>query len=160
MLTVRAHLQRPMLVGFMACYLAGWTGLLLAPLTLSWLWVTLLGMGMGTFAMALTLFGLRGRTPESVAALSTVAQGVGYAFAGIGPLLVGLLRGLTGGYTGMFVLVYAGVALLFVTGWVVCRERYVDDEVPGLSGRPGPRPAAEVEVAGTEPPVTVRPPRP
>jgi CP family cyanate transporter-like MFS transporter len=159
MFTVRAHLQRPMLAGFMACYLAGWTGLLVAPLTLSWLWATLLGVGMGTFAMALTLFGLRGRTPESVAALSTVAQGLGYAFAGIGPLLVGLLRGLTGGYTGMFVLVYAGVVLLFVTGWVVCRERYVEDEVPGLPGGAGSQPAAEVEVAGTEPPVTMHPPR-
>ena len=26
--TVRQRLQRPMLVGFMCCYLAGWTGLL------------------------------------------------------------------------------------------------------------------------------------
>jgi MFS transporter, CP family, cyanate transporter len=156
-MTVRPRRQRPMLAGFMASYLAGWTGLLLAPLTLTWLWVSLLGVGMGTFAMALTLFGLRGRTPESVAALSTVAQGWGYALAGVGPLLVGLLRGLTGGYTGMFVLVYAGVALLFATGWVICRERYVDDEVPGLTRAAGQEPAGEVEVAGAEPPVTVRP---
>jgi CP family cyanate transporter-like MFS transporter len=159
---VRPHLQRPMLVGFLACYLAGWTGLLVAPLTLTWLWVSLLGLGMGTFAMVLTLIGLRGRRPETVAALSTVTQGWGYALAGIGPLLVGLLRGLTGGYTGMFVLVYVGAALLFVTGWMVCRERYVEDEVPGLPGpgtpEPGARgnaPDAEIEVAGTEPPVTV-----
>jgi MFS transporter, CP family, cyanate transporter len=155
--TVRQRLQRPMLLAFIACYLAGWTGLLLAPLTLTWLWVSLLGLGMGTFAMILALFGLRGRTPESVNALSTVSQGWGYALAGVGPLLVGLLRGITGGYTGMFVLVYVGVGLLLVTGWTICRERYVDDEVPGLAG--GAPSAADdqpvVEVAGAEPAVAL-----
>jgi CP family cyanate transporter-like MFS transporter len=154
--TVRQRLQRPMLVAFICCYFAGWTGLLVAPLTLTWLWVSLLGFGMGTFAMILALFGLRGRTPESVGALSTFAQGWGYAGAAVGPLLVGLLRGLTGSYTGMFVLVYVVTALLLVTGWMICRERYVDDEVPGLAGGT-PIAAAEitVEVAGAEPPVTV-----
>jgi CP family cyanate transporter-like MFS transporter len=154
MAAVRQHLQRPMLLFFVACYLGGWTGLLVAPLTLTWLWVSLLGLGMGTFAMILALFGLRGRTPESVAALSTVAQGWGYAVAGVGPLLVGLLRGITGGYTGMFVLVYAGVGLLLLTGWVICRERYVEDEVPGLAG-PVPTDRTVVEVAGAEPAVTL-----
>jgi CP family cyanate transporter-like MFS transporter len=153
--TVRQRLQRPMLVAFICCYLVGWTGLLVAPLTLTWLWVSLLGLGMGTFAMILALFGLRGHTPESVGALSTVAQGWGYALAGVGPLLVGLLRGLTGGYTGMFVLVYVGAALLLVTGWTICRERYVDDEVPGLGAGPPERETA-VEVAGAEPPITLR----
>jgi CP family cyanate transporter-like MFS transporter len=154
--TVRQRLQRPMLVGFMACYLMGWTGLLLAPLTLTWLWVCLLGVGMGSFAMVLALFGLRGRTSESVAALSTASQGWGYAMAAAGPLLVGLLRGVTGGYTGMFVLVYVGVGLLFVSGWAICRERYVDDEVPGLvSGTPSPADEPLVEVAGAEPAVTL-----
>ncbi|PZA21545.1 MFS transporter [Modestobacter versicolor] len=153
---VRQRLQRPMLLAFVACYLAGWTGLLLAPLTLTWLWVSLLGLGMGTFAMILALLGMRARTPESVGALSTVVQGWGYALAGVGPLLVGLLRGLTGGYTGMFVLVYAGVGLLLVTGWLICRERYVDDEVPGLvSGGSARADQPDVEVAGAEPAVTV-----
>jgi CP family cyanate transporter-like MFS transporter len=158
--TVRQRLQRPMLLAFVACYLAGWTGLLVAPLTVTWLWVSLLGIGMGTFAMVLALFGLRGRTPESVAALSTFAQGWGYAAAGLGPLLIGLLRGATGSYTGLFVLVYAGVALLLLAGWSVCRERYVDDEVPGLpvtgaDAQADDEPDTDVEVAGAEPPVTV-----
>jgi CP family cyanate transporter-like MFS transporter len=154
--TVRQRLQRPMLVGFICCYLAGWTGLLLAPLTLTWLWVSLLGLGMGTFAMVLALIGLRGRTPESVAALSTVAQGWGYALAVVGPLLVGLLRGLTGGYTGMFVIAYVTTALLLVSGWAICRERYVDDEVPGLRGGAAAPDGPVVEAAGVEPAVSVR----
>jgi CP family cyanate transporter-like MFS transporter len=155
--TVRQHWQRPMLGGFIVCYLAGWTGLLLAPTAAAWLWMSLLAVAMGTFPMILALFGLRGRTAESVGALSTFAQGVGYALAGVGPLLVGLLRGVTGGYGGMFVLVYTGVVLLAVVGWFVTKQRYVDDEVPGLPAGPAVG-ETEVEVAGAEPPVRVAPP--
>jgi MFS transporter, CP family, cyanate transporter len=155
--TVRQHWQRPMLAGFVVCYLAGWTGLLLAPLTATWLWMTLLAIAMATFPMILALISLRGRTPESVGALSTFSQGWGYAIAGVGPLLVGLLRGATGGYTGMFVLVYAVVALLAVVGWYVCRERFVDDELAGLPAAPVGTPDPEIEVAGAEPPVSVQP---
>jgi CP family cyanate transporter-like MFS transporter len=158
-LTVRPHLQRPLLLFFMACYTAGWIGLWVAPLSAPWLWMTLLAVGLGTFAMVLTLMGLRARTPETTAALSTVVQGWGYVLAGAGPLLVGVLRGATGGYTGMFVLVLAGVVGLTATGWLVTRQRYVDDEVPGWSSD---RACDEVlEVAGAEPPARapVGPPR-
>ena len=154
---VRQSWQRPMLVGFIACYLVGWTGLLVAPLTLTWVWMSMLGIGMGTFAMVLSLLGLRARTPETVNALSTVVQGWGYAIAAAGPVLVGLLRGLTGGYTGMFVLVYAGVAGLLVTGWLVCADRQVDDEVPGLQGPTAPIDPPAVEAAGVESPVVLEP---
>nr|WP_275585958.1 MFS transporter [Geodermatophilus sabuli] len=152
-LSVRPHLQRPMLAGFGVCYVVGWLGLLLAPTTLPWLWMSILAIGLGTFAMVLTLIGLRARTPETTAALSTVVQGWGYLLAGAGPLLVGVLRGATGSYAGMFVIVLTGVAVLMVTGWFVTRPRFVDDEVPGWSsaGRHGD----VIEVAGTEPPVTV-----
>jgi CP family cyanate transporter-like MFS transporter len=156
-LTVRPRLQRPLLCFFMSCYVAGWVGLWLAPLAAPWLWMTLLALGMGTFAMVLTLMGLRARTPETTATLSTVAQGWGYLLAGAGPLLVGVLRGTTGDYTGMFVLMLAGVVGLTVTGWLVTRQRYVDDEVPGWSSA---RECEDVlEVAGAEAPASthVRP---
>jgi MFS transporter, CP family, cyanate transporter len=152
-LTVRPHLQRPLLAGFGVCYVAGWVGLLVAPVTVPWLWMTLLALGLGTFAMVLTLIGMRARTPETTSALATVTQGWGYLLSGAGPLLVGVLRGSTGGYTGMFVVVLAGVAGLMVTGWFVTRPRFVDDEVPGWSG-PEDR-TGVIEVAGTEPPVAV-----
>jgi CP family cyanate transporter-like MFS transporter len=160
-LTVRPRLQRPLLLGFLACYVAGWIGLWLVPTTAPWLWMALLAVGMGSFSMVLTLIGLRARTPETTAALSTVTQGWGYLIAGVGPVLVGVLRGVTGDYTGMFVLVLACVAGLAVTGWVMTRQRYVDDEVdrsvPGWSS--AARPADVLEVAGAEAPISahVRP---
>jgi CP family cyanate transporter-like MFS transporter len=151
-LTVRPRLQRPLLLAFMSCYVAGWTGLWAAPTTVPWLWMTLLAVGMGSFAMVLTLMGLRARTPETTAALSTAAQGWGYLLAGAGPLLVGVLRGATGGYTGMFVLMLASLAGLAASGWLATRQRYVDDEVPGWSSD---RQCTDVlEVAGAEAPVS------
>jgi CP family cyanate transporter-like MFS transporter len=152
-LTVRPRAQRPLLVVFIGAYVAGWIGLWRAPLTVPWLWMVLLAVGMGSFAMVLALLGLRARTPETTAALSTVAQGWGYLLAASGPWLVGVLHGITGGYDAMFVLVLAGVAGLAISGWLVTRNRYVDDELHLAAARRAPEDV--VEVAGTEPPVTV-----
>ena len=155
-LTVRPHLQRPLLLGFMACYAIGWTGLWAAPRTVPWLWMTALSVAMASFPMLLTLIGLRARTPETTAALSTYVQGWGYLISAVGPLLVGVLLGATGSYTGMFVLVIAGVVVLSVTGWFMTRERYVDDEVnrfvPGWSSTGHCEDV--LEAAGAEPPVS------
>ena len=62
--------------------------------------------------MILTLIGLRARTPETTAALSTFVQSWGYVISAVGPLLVGVLLGATGSYVPMFVLVLAGVVVL------------------------------------------------
>ena len=156
---MRPRLQRPLLLVFLASYVAGWTGLWTAPRVAALLWMLLLALGMAAFPMILALIGLRARTPETTAALSTVTQGWGYLLSGVGPLLVGVLRGLTGSWTGMFVLVLTGVAALGASGWVITRQRYVDDEVerrlPGWS--PAGHPEDVVEVAGAEAPVTVHP---
>jgi CP family cyanate transporter-like MFS transporter len=138
-LAVRPHLQRPLLAGFVACYLVGWGGLWLAPLAAPWLWLAVLALGMGAFAMVLTLLGVRARTAETTAALSTFSQGWGYLLSVPGPLLVGVLRGVTGGYTGMFVVVLVGVAGLAVSGWLATADRTVDDDLPGWA--PEVRPA-------------------
>jgi CP family cyanate transporter-like MFS transporter len=128
-LTVRPRTQRPLLLVFLACYAIGWTGLWAAPRTVPWLWMGFLAVAMTCFPMVLTLIGLRARTPETTAALSTYVQSAGYVISGAGPLLVGVLLGATGSYSPMFVLVLGGVVVLAVTGWLITRERYVDDEV-------------------------------
>jgi CP family cyanate transporter-like MFS transporter len=156
-LTVRPRLQRPLLLAFMVCYATGWAGLWAAPRTVPWLWMTLLSVAMACFPMILTLLGLRARTPETTAALSTHVQSWGYLISAVGPLLVGVLLGATGSYSGMFVLVLAGVVVLTFTGWFMTRERYADDEVnrfvPGWSSTAHCEDV--LEVAGTEVPVSV-----
>jgi len=155
-LTVRPRVQRPLLLGFMACYAIGWVGLWVAPRTAPWLWMTVLSLAMACFPMLLTLIGLRARTPETTAALSTYVQSWGYLISAVGPLLVGVLLGATGSYAGMFVLVLAGVVVLTVTGWLMTRERYADDEVnrfvPGWSSTA--HCTDVLEVAGAEAPVS------
>ena len=84
--------------------------------------MTVLSVAMASFPMILTLIGLRARTPETTAALSTYVQGWGYLISAVGPLLVGVLLGATGSYAAMFVLVLAGVVVLTVTGWFMTRR--------------------------------------
>jgi MFS transporter, CP family, cyanate transporter len=157
-LTVRPRMQRALLLVFMACYTVGWVGLWTAPLDLTWLWMSSLAVAMASFPMVLTLLGLRARTPETTAALSTFVQSWGYLIAGAGPLLVGVLLGATGSYVPMFVLVLVGVAVLIGTGLLITRERYVDDQVDRVvpSWSPSRRGDGALEVAGTEPPVSSR----
>jgi CP family cyanate transporter-like MFS transporter len=156
-LTVRPRAQRPLLLGFMACYTIGWIGLWAAPRSAPWLWMIVLSVAMASFPMILTLIGLRARTPVTTAALSTFVQSWGYVISAVGPLLVGVLLGATGSYTGMFVLVLAGVVVLAVTGWFMTRERYADDEVNrNVAGWSSTAHCEDVlEVAGAEAPVSV-----
>jgi CP family cyanate transporter-like MFS transporter len=156
-LTVRPRAQRPLLLGFMACYTIGWIGLWAAPRSAPWLWMIVLSVAMASFPMILTLIGLRARTPVTTAALSTFVQSWGYVISAVGPLLVGVLLGATGSYTGMFVLVLAGVVVLTVTGWFMTHERYADDEVNRIvAGWSSTAHCEDVlEVAGAEAPVSV-----
>ncbi|CCH31660.1 MFS transporter [Actinosynnema sp. NPDC047251] len=91
----------------------GLTGLLTAPATAPWLWAVLIGVGGGVFPLTLALFGLRTRTPADTAALSALAQGGGYLLAAGGPLLVGVLRDVTGSWS-VPILVLIGVCALQV----------------------------------------------
>jgi CP family cyanate transporter-like MFS transporter len=136
-LTVRQHLQRPLLVVFVAAYVVGWAGLWAAP-GAALLWMALLSVGLGAFAMVLALLGMRARTPHSTAALSTAVQGWGYIIGSGGPLLVGVVLGITGSFVGLFAVGLVAAAGMLATGWLVTRERYVDDEVR-VRGAASPR---------------------
>jgi MFS transporter, CP family, cyanate transporter len=74
-------------------------GILVAPRQAVF-WMTLLGCASGpSLILALSFMGLRARTQQSAAALSLMAQGVGYLFAAFGPVVFGLLHDYTGGWT-------------------------------------------------------------
>ena len=114
-----------------SCYVVAYTGMLLAPsFAAGVLWAGLVGIGSGAFPLALTMIGLRARTADATASLSAFAQSVGYVLAGSGPLLVGVLHGDDGSWTGAFVLLYASLVVLLVSGWYAAQPRAVEDEVP------------------------------
>jgi len=82
--------------------LGGLFGCLYAPLDGLWGWAILLGLGQGgTFSLALTLIVLRSRDSHVAANLSSMAQGIGYTLASVGPLAVGLVHDWTGGWSAI-----------------------------------------------------------
>jgi MFS transporter, CP family, cyanate transporter len=117
----------PVVVACAVFYLAGFAGLLFAPMAAPVLWILLVGLGPSTFPMSLTLINLRTRTAAGSAALSGFTQGLGYAVACIGPLLFGILHDLTGGWTWPFALLLGAVAVILVAGYVACKPRFLED---------------------------------
>ena len=75
--------------------------------------------------MAMTVIVLRSPDPHVAAHLSGMAQGVGYVLAASGPVLVGVLHSMTGGYDvagWLFVALGIGVA---ASGWGAGRATLV-----------------------------------
>lgn len=133
---VRLPDQRPLVALLLACYVAAYAGMLLAPRGGAWVWVVLAGTGSGAFPLVLTLIGLRTSRPEATASLGAFVQSIGYLVAGSGPLLVGVMHGATGGWTGPFVLLFCAVAVMGVAGWFVAVPGDVEDDLrPAAAGR-------------------------
>ena len=125
--------QRSIVIGLAALSLVSYLGMLAAPVGGAWLWMLLGGIGSGMFPLSLTMIGLRSRQLATTAALSAFVQGIGYLLAGAGPLLVGVLLGISGSWTWPLVLLILAVLCSAATGWYAGREEYVDDQL----SRPG-----------------------
>ena len=112
-----ARLRRQSLpaAGAMLLTVGSFLGLLGLPLGWQWGLAVSLGMGMGAaFSLALMLIVQRAPDGHAAAALSGMAQSVGYTLAAGGPLLVGVLHDATGDWTGaaaLFVLAGGAAAL-------------------------------------------------
>jgi CP family cyanate transporter-like MFS transporter len=105
---------------------AGTLGLLVAASTATALWIVLLGLGQGAcFSLALTFFALRAPDSEHAAALSGMAQSVGYLLAAGGPFLFGLLRDVTHAWTVPLTLLVAVTVCLLITGLGAARDAHV-----------------------------------
>ncbi|ORL12624.1 hypothetical protein A6I85_12970 [Prescottella equi] len=119
--------QRPHILAIVAVCAAGFAGLLIAPDSAPVVWALILGIGLGAGqAVAGVLYARRGRTPDHVAALSTVAQTGGYLIAATGPILASILHDATGSWTAP---VTAFLVLLAVNA--VASMRAGHDPKPG-----------------------------
>jgi CP family cyanate transporter-like MFS transporter len=121
-------------VGF---FLAGYAGLLFAPKAAPVLWVALIGLGPLLFPLSLVLINARTRTHAGSVALSGFVQGIGYVLGAIGPLVVGILQQVTGGWTVPILFLVAISLCAVVAGVLLARPRFVEDEV---ARRPSPAP--------------------
>lgn len=93
-----------------------------------WLWPAgvVLGIGQGaSFGLALALIVLRSADAQVAARLSGMAQGLGYALAALGPLVVGAWQEAFGSWTAVAPLL-AAIAL-FATGFglMAGRNRHI-----------------------------------
>lgn len=115
--------QRPLVLAVLGVYVVGLGGLLLVPGQGTLVWVAAFGLAQGSgFALALTLIVLRSPTPLTAARLGGVAQCLGYLLAAAGPLVLGALYDLTGGWTGPLLLLLAALGPMTWAGWGAARN--------------------------------------
>lgn len=127
-LAVRLRSVVPLIAAGIAFYLAGYLGLILWPATGTWVWVALAGAGPLLFPLTLVLINLRTRSSAGAVALSGFTQGVGYLVGAVGPLVFGVLHEATDGWTAPMVFLVATVCTITVTGALVARPRFLEDD--------------------------------
>jgi CP family cyanate transporter-like MFS transporter len=125
--TFRRH--EMFVVAFIGSLALGYFGLLFMPLTAPWLTAGLIGVGLGSFPMVLTLLAWRAHTPEGTTALSGFAQSIGYLMASIGPVGFGLLHDLSGSYTASLVAVLCALVPMLAAGFVAVRDWKIEDDL-------------------------------
>ena len=118
-----------------AFFIAGYLGLLLWPAQATWLWVTFAGLGPLLFPLCLVLINLRTRTHEGSVALSGFTQGLGYVLGALGPLVVGTLHDITGGWLWPLVFLLLTVAAAAFAGFVIARPGTLEDHIASRGAR-------------------------
>lgn len=105
---------------------SGIAGLLVAPVGGAWVWATLLGLGQGgSLGIALTMMVLRSGDAHTAARLSGMAQTWGYLLAAAGPLALGAVHQVTGGWTVPIVVLLCVCAGLVLLGLGAGRDRRI-----------------------------------
>lgn len=116
-IAVKLRQQRGLAAFSASLWLVGLSGLLLAPIGTAFAWAGIAGLGSGaSFSLALTLLVLRTRSAADAAKLSGMAQAVGYTLAATGPLLMGWLFELSGGWTAPLLMLVTIVPLMGAAG--------------------------------------------
>ena len=88
----RRQLRTPLIIVVSALSAIGVTGLAFGPIELAPVMVAVLGLSLsGSFGLAIALIVFTAPSVAQTAAFSATSQGVGYALAATGPLLLGLL---------------------------------------------------------------------
>ncbi|MGN6867237.1 MAG: CynX/NimT family MFS transporter [Solirubrobacteraceae bacterium] len=130
-LATRSHDQRLLVLLFVALIAAGWLGVILAPSSVPFVWVVLLGLGQNAcFPLALTMIVLRGGTLTSTAGLSTLVQTVGYLLAALAPLAIGAVHDISGSWTPALIVLLALLVPQLVMGLEAARNRTVTPAAP------------------------------
>jgi CP family cyanate transporter-like MFS transporter len=119
----RARDQRILVAVSVLITAAGMAGAAFGPLAAAAPLMFVLGLGQGaTLGLSIFLFTARSPDPATSASLSGFAQAGGYLLASTGPLLIGVLHAVTGGWTVPVWLLLGFTALQLVVGWLAGRD--------------------------------------
>jgi CP family cyanate transporter-like MFS transporter len=131
----------------------GYLGLITAPVSLAYLWLTFLGAGQGmTISLALGFIVARAPDVRRTAHLSAMAQSVGYLIASAGPVGIGALHDVTGGWTVPLLTLTAVLIPMLIAGLGASRDRHILEPVR----RDENRPAGGAGGLGEAPPPVMR----
>jgi MFS transporter, CP family, cyanate transporter len=117
MLAHRAADQRWLVAVSMIVTSGGLVGSAFGPASSAAAWMLLLGQG-ATLGLGIFFTMARAPDPATAASLSAFAQGAGYLVASAGPLLLGFLHTLTGGWTVPVIALLGIAAGQIVSGWL------------------------------------------
>lgn len=121
----RVRDQRVLCVAGTLCSAVEFTGILVFP-DIMIVWMIFAGFGSGScIVLGLSLFGLRTEHHRQAAALSGMAQSIGYLIAAGGPTMVGVLHDVAGGWTVPIAAVLVAAAVQLVMAVLAGRDRFV-----------------------------------
>lgn len=129
--------QRRLMTACCALTACGLAGVLVAPMSVPYLWTGLLGLGQNAaFPLSLMLIvGRAGDVPHTEA-LSTMTQSIGYVLGALGPLAVGAIHGVSGSWTPSLILLLALVVPELVIGLAAARDRQLAPPAAEALGSP------------------------
>ena len=148
-LAARRPHQGPIVIVLGICGLLGNVGLWLSPASGSFVWAVLLGISACTFSLALTMIGLKSRSSEGVIKLSAFAQSIGYLISIPGPLIVGVLHEVSGGWRASIGFMTALLVVQIFAGYMAGRPGTV--EGPEVPEAPAGLPAADPRTGAKRP---------
>ena len=111
---------------FSLCIIIANLGFLFLP-QFAVIWIAAAGTGLTFISVGLTLINLRSRTKFGSASLSGFVQGGGYLLSALGPVTVGWLHELTGGWAASLWLLAGTGVLALVMGLLALKPVYLED---------------------------------
>lgn len=111
----RSQDRRKVLYTAVTIAIMGYLGLIFSPESVTWLWIGMLGLGVGgLFPMSLIITMDHYADAGQAGELISFVQGVGYMIAALSPLFAGIVKDLTGSFQLSWMVLFGLTCALFI----------------------------------------------